>query len=226
MTLIDTFPRAALDLVLVALLPIIAPTVGNAAAAEALALRMLDEYHPTTIRELHMAGEAIGFRLDALRAKAEAHEPGITAEQRDNARKWACCLTRSEHQVLRALAELKRTSLAEAGEATPPVRAGDPAPARRPVPTADQSPAAGPPAAPVPPASEPDDVTKAERALASAEKLLGLMKAHHKGGPPPHSQAAQQIQAQERVVGAARLKLAQARRQQSSGGAAPEQSAA
>ena len=108
MTLIDTFPRAALDLVLVALLPIIAPTVGNAAAAEALALRMLDEYHPTTIRELHMAGEAIGFRLDALRAEAEAHEPGITAEQRDNARKWACSLTRSEHQVLRALAELKR----------------------------------------------------------------------------------------------------------------------
>ena len=50
-----------------------------------------------------------------------------------------------------------------------------------------------------------------QAAYSSAVKLLELMKAHHKGAPPPHSQAAQQIQAQQRIVGTARLKLEQAR---------------
>jgi outer membrane protein TolC len=61
---------------------------------------------------------------------------------------------------------------------------------------------------------ETPDIATAEAKLASATKLLNLMKAHHKGAPPPHSSAAQQIQAQQRVVETARLKLEQARRLQ------------
>ncbi len=71
-----------------------------------------------------------------------------------------------------------------------------------------------PPAQPLPDETAPGDVPTAEAALAKATKLLNLMQAHHKGAPPPHSSAAQQIQAQQRVVETARLKLEQARRRQ------------
>ncbi|HVZ10743.1 hypothetical protein [Rhodopila sp.] len=64
------------------------------------------------------------------------------------------------------------------------------------------------------PAAEADPVAEAEAKFRSATRLLHLMKAHHKGAPPPHSQAAQQIKAQERVVNMARLSLEQARRGQ------------
>jgi hypothetical protein len=58
------------------------------------------------------------------------------------------------------------------------------------------------------------DLAAAETACAQAEQRLGEMKARYKGAPPSHSQAAQQIRAQERVLGTARMKLSQARLRQ------------
>ena len=64
------------------------------------------------------------------------------------------------------------------------------------------------PTAPIP------DIAAAELDLVKAEALLALMEARVKGGVPPHSQAAQQIRNQKRVVETARLKLEQARKRQ------------
>ena len=64
-----------------------------------------------------------------------------------------------------------------------------------------------------PPDPGPDavglDVAEAEGLLRTGEKLV-LMKARHKGAPPAHTKAAQQIRAQERAVAFARVKLQQA----------------
>ncbi|MBS0640415.1 MAG: hypothetical protein JSS43_11120, partial [Proteobacteria bacterium] len=56
-----------------------------------------------------------------------------------------------------------------------------------------------------------DVVAVLEAAHAAARVRLEQMKASYKGAPPPHSKAAQDIQRQQRVVDAARLKLVQAR---------------
>ncbi|MFO1028998.1 MAG: hypothetical protein U1E70_27815, partial [Acetobacteraceae bacterium] len=68
-------------------------------------------------------------------------------------------------------------------------------------------------------ASQPADapgsinaMAQAEKALASAEKLLALMQQHVKGGVPPQSQAAQQIRDQHKAVDVARMRLQQLRR--------------
>jgi hypothetical protein len=60
----------------------------------------------------------------------------------------------------------------------------------------------------------PADVAQAEATYNVAVDLLNLMKARHKGAPPGHSQAAQQIQAQQRIADVARMKLRDARRRQ------------
>ena len=60
------------------------------------------------------------------------------------------------------------------------------------------------------PVVTPPDVDKVEATFATAEARLNLMKARYKGAPPPHSQAAQQMRAQERVVETARMKVKQA----------------
>lgn len=60
------------------------------------------------------------------------------------------------------------------------------------------------------PAVTPSDLDAAQAAFATAEARLNLMKARYKGAPPPHSQAAQQVRAQERVVETARMKVKQA----------------
>jgi len=112
--------------------------------------------------------------------------------------KWACTLSRSGHLAQRRLDELQRPrKTARQPEAIPEATA----------PRTELPEIVSPRADPAP--SEP--VAQAEAALRSAEKLLVLMRAHHKGAPPPHSPAAQQIQAQQRAVETARLKLQQAR---------------
>ncbi len=142
---------------------------------------------------------------------AQSAEPGIRSDKLETSLKWACSLSRSGHQAQRRLNELQRCR-ARAGrreEAEPAPEASAPAatPAQPvPAPTA-------PPEPPPSPASTPEsDIAQAETRLQSAVKLLNMMKAHHKGAPPPHSAAAQQIQAQQRSVETvAWLKLQQAR---------------
>src|SRR3954453_4357934 len=55
-------------------------------------------------------------------------------------------------------------------------------------------------------------ITQLQAKLRNAENLVALMKARWKGAPPPHSKAAQDIKAQQRVVDTTRLALARARR--------------
>jgi hypothetical protein len=209
-------PAAALDVAISFLLPLILPALGqDATAARTLALHMLGEYDPQSVRELRLAAEAIGFSLKSLTVLGESAEPDMKPEQRDGALKWACSLNRSSHQAHRRLLELQR-----AGR-TAPV----PEPAL-PEPIAEE--VASPATAPQPEADNAaSGIAAAEATLASATKLLNLMKAHYKGAPPPHSSAAQQIQAQQRVVETARLKLQQARRAQAATPQlVPEQAAA
>ena len=189
-------PATALEMAFALILPLILPTLKNdTEAARALALHMLGEYHPQTVRELRLATEAISFSIKSLIVLAESAEPDIKPEKLDASLKWATSLGRASHQAQRRLTEFQRA--------------------------ARTTPAPEPAIEPVPPAPEPEhetqeaatrDVAVAEANLASATKRLNLMKAHHKGAPPPHSTAAQQIQAQQRVVETARLKLQQARR--------------
>ena len=212
MSLSPNLPASAIETVLAFLLPLILPTINNdTAAATALAIHMLRDYDPRTARELRLAAEAIGYSLKGLTVLAESAEPGIKAEKREADIKWACSLTRSGHQSERRLSQAQRAARATLPDQSAPVAVnesqattGEPA-----------APASEPPAQHQPNDTQPQDVPTAEAALAKATKLLNLMKAHHKGAPPPHSQAAQQIQAQQRIVDTARLKLEQARRQQS-----------
>ena len=203
MTFPDSIPQAAINLVLSFLLPLILPsTGGDTQAARDLALCMLAEHTPQTARELRLAAETIGYSLRGLTLLANSAEPGIAADKHDTALKWACSLSRSGHQAQRRLDQLQRPATRPAPRRT----TGAPQDIAPPQETA----------APPPPQTAPDQpptVAQAEAALQSAEKLLSLMKAHHKGAPPPHSPVAQQIQAQQRLVDTARLKLQHARRQ-------------
>ncbi len=214
MSLLTDLPAAALDFVIAFLLPLILPrNGGDAQAARTLALQMLEDHHPQTVRELRLAGEAVAFSLKSLTMLAESAEPNIAAEKLESSMKWACGLSRSGHLAQRRLDELQR--LRKTG--------GRPAEIPKPTPLRTMIPEAGPDTAPPPtePAA-PQNVAQVEAALRSAEKLLALMKVHHKGAPPPHSQAAQQIQAQQRLVDTARMKLQQARRREAEIVSSPE----
>ncbi len=201
-----TLPAAAFDLALSFLLPLILPALNNdTVAARALALHMIGEYDPQSARELRLATEAIGFSLKSLTVLAESAEPAITADKLDITLKWACSLSRSSHQAQRRLTEFQRAARtapepAQSESATKSAAAHQEPPTPGPQPETPTTDIAT------------TDIATAEAKLASATKLLTLMKAHHKGAPPPHSSAAQQIQAQQRQVENARLKLEQARR--------------
>jgi hypothetical protein len=167
-------------------------------------MMMLGEYQPETVRELRLAGEAIGLSLHSLAAFSESAEPGITADQLATARRWSCSLSRAGSAAHRCLDQLQRAR--RAGQPDGPeadVDARDTAPPQQ-----------GPGAAPPVVAAQPEpDLAQAEATVASAATRLHAMKSRFKGAPPPHSQAAQQIRAQERVAATARLKLEQARAQ-------------
>jgi len=223
MSFSPNIPEAALDTVVALLLPLILPGLnGDAAAARALALRMLDEYHPASMQELRLAAEAIGCSLKGLACLAQSAEPGIRQDKLEFSLKWACGLTRAGHQAQRRLRELQRlpkTTCQDdpAPESAPAPKASAPrasAPrASAPEASAPEAPPAGAAAEMPPPAAAPDtELAQAEKTFNSALKLLNMMKSYHKGAPPPHSQAAQQIQDQHRVVETARLKLEQVRR--------------
>jgi hypothetical protein len=137
---------------------------------------------------------------------AQSAEPGIRLDKLEMSLKWACSLSRSGHQAQRRLNELQRTPRAGRRE-DPPEQAAPAATPAYPTPASVAEPEP-PPAAETAP---PSDLAQAEAKLRSAVKLLNLMQGQHKGAPPPHSQAAQQIQAQQRSVETARLTLQQAR---------------
>ena len=201
MSFSTNLPRAAIEMVVSLLLPLIVPTLeGDADAATSLALEMLAEYRPATVRELRLAGEIIGFSLNSLHALAQAADRDVSTEKLSVPRRWACSLSRSGLQAQRRFDEMQH----QRHEGVPEQLVADAAPP--------------PPAlaAVTPPLSAEalQEMLPEEAAYLAAAKLLRLMKAHHKGAPPPHSLAAQQIQTQQRAVDTARLKLEQARQRQ------------
>ena len=109
-------------------------------------------------------------------------EPGITPEKLDSSLKWACSLSRSSHQAQRRLTELQRSALIATAEPANP-NAPKPFP-HYPQPSHlphNPKTTTQPPTSPKPrPRWHP---------LPTPE----LMMSHHKGAPPPHSSAAQQI---------------------------------
>ena len=141
-------------------------------------------------------------------------------EQRVAALTLACRLAQTGSRAQRRLDELQRPkrpqhrAAVRTEQAAPEPAAPEPAVAASAASPAIAEAVAADEAAPAKAAPLLPDVTEAEKALKSAEKLLRLMKAHWKGAPPPHSPAAQQIQAQERAVNMARMTLAQARKRQ------------
>ena len=213
-------PATAIDSVLAFLLPLILPTLNDDhTAARDLALTMLAEYHPASVRELRLAAEAIGFSLQSLAFLAQSAAPDSPPYQREADAKSACTLNRSSHQSQRRLTEIQR----DARMASP----------SEPLTTAPSQPAPPPPSPSQPGPSQPDPspdtppltVAAAEAQLTAATKLLNLMQAHAPN-PPPHSPLAQQIQAQQRVVQTARMKLQQARRQHANPSTGAEPAAA
>lgn len=210
MSLLTDLPTATLNFLIGFLLPLILPrNGGDVEAARALALELLEDHRPRTARELRLAAEAVAFGLKGLTMLAESAEPNVSAEKLESSMKWACGLSRSGHLAQRRLDDLQRP------RKTPPQQEETPATtAQQSAPSEAAPPSAGPATA--------QTTAQAEAALKSAEKLLALMKAHHKGAPPPHSHAAQQIQAQQRAVDTARMKLQQARKRDSEIVSSPE----
>ena len=223
-----TVPAAVIDLVVGFLLPlIIGACGGDARFAKATALRMLVEHHARTGNELLLAGSAICYRLRGLAMLAQSVDPDLPPESVDLAVKAACSLSRTGQQAQRRLDELQRVpprsaeAAATADDAPPPASMPEGAEGGAPQPTVPG--AAEPPVQPertavaeAPEGTTRSEVVRFETKLRSAETLLTLMKASWKGAPPPHSKAAQDIRAQQRVVDAARMALAQARRRQAS----------
>ncbi len=199
-------------------------------AARAMALRLLADYNPRTGRELRLAGEAILFGLEGLAVLGSSGINASNQEERFGAAKWACSLARMGHQAQKRLDALRqdppvREPSAEDAGAAPEAAGMPPEPV-----AADAAPPPGNAGAPEDGGGSRPTATgtaglpgiaDAEAKLKSAEKLLNLMKAYHKGAPPPHSEAAQDIAAQQRVVDLARMTLAQARRRAQSAADAP-----
>jgi hypothetical protein len=229
MSFATSIPEAVVNLVVGFLLPLLLPTVGgDRQAASVLALDLLASYNPQGPRELSLAGEAIAHSLKALALLARSAEPDIAAEKLENSLKWACSLSRSSHQAQRRLDALQRArqqtlkaaAEAEAIETAPTtIDAAPPKPVAGPRELAAASPeSVSAPIIAIPRAADetapPPDLAQAQAALFLAEQQLVLMKARWKGAPQPHTQAGQQIQAQQRIVNTARLQLEQARRNQ------------
>src|SRR3954447_18241320 len=211
---------------------------GDADTARAAALELLADFNPRSPRELDLATQTIGNGIRSLTMLGKSAAPGLSLADINDALKSAISLGRAGHQTQRRLDELQRLRRAAArrlqqeedapAELAPPPVADitRSAPADGPNEPADGAETAACPAAyatdiPDATAAEPllltpeqgaASVATAEQTLAKAEKLLVLMRQHVKGGTPPHSQAAQQLRDQHRLVNAARLPLAQARR--------------
>src|SRR3954454_7419413 len=72
MSLSPNLPVSAIEYVVALLVRLMLPNVGeDTEAARALALDMLADYHPRTVRELRLAGEIIGCGLNTLQALAD-----------------------------------------------------------------------------------------------------------------------------------------------------------
>lgn len=193
-------PQAAIDPVVAVLLPLILPALRNDKdAASSLIRAVLVEYQPRTIQELQRAGEIIGLRLNTLNALAEAGQQAEFPERVAAARRAACSLSRATMQAERRYEALPREPLPEAG---------DPAAISL---AETSSPPEPQPVQTEPPPVEASPAAVAEAGYNIAVHRLNLLKAHYKGAPPPHSKAAQDIQAQQRLVNMARIKLQQAR---------------
>ncbi|MFL5286296.1 MAG: hypothetical protein ACJ8AW_36305 [Rhodopila sp.] len=222
-----TVSTAILDLILGALLPLLLPAMSR--LRRDIALELLAAHGPQTTKELRFPAEAIAYSLRGLELLGQSNAAGASLDQRITAVTWACRLDRAGHQAQKRLDELQRARRQQrrgmpASEpaafepAAPESAASVPEMARR----ATEMGTAANVAAKATVASEKaasaaaqvPDVAQTEAALRTAEKLLGLMKSHWKGAPPPHTQAAQQIQTQERAVNLARMTLAQARRRE------------
>ncbi|MFO1023707.1 MAG: hypothetical protein U1E70_00870 [Acetobacteraceae bacterium] len=221
MSLSHALPVAAVDMVVMLLVRLIIPLHQvDAAAARTSALAMLAEYDPRTMMELRLAGEIIGLSLNAMQAQGDAAQPDMTMAQRSDARRWAGAFTRTglaAQRRLEAMQKARRAGADSGTDAAAPITASPRAVAEAEPPAQQPEPAA--PALVVSeagPAGPPDHAVaalqQAEADFRKADRLLTLMRAHHKGAPPPHSQAAQQIRDQQRIVDAARMKLAQARK--------------
>ena len=77
-------PKDAIDLVVAVLNRLIVRALGGSAElGRTLAMLMLGEYQPETVRELRLAGEAIGLSLDSLAAFSES---GRTGHHRESTR--------------------------------------------------------------------------------------------------------------------------------------------
>ena len=206
---------------------------GNTETARAIAAELLADFNPQTPRELDLAAKAIGNGFRSLILLSKSADTGLSLADLEQTLKLACSLARAGHQAQRQLELLRqeraralhRRRLAAVAEA-PPEPAHDPAPPAAaaedatthqgatpdPVDAANVETLVTGAAAPAEPQDAAAGLAKAEKTLASAERLLSLMQQHVKGGVPPHSKAAQDIAAQHRVVHAARLALVQARR--------------
>lgn len=208
-------PAAGVDMAVALLLPLLlAATGGDATDARALALRSLQDYRPQTVQELAIAAEAIGHGLKSLTLLAQSADPGLIPQKADIAVRRACSLSRAGHQAQRRLEALQRARRSAAPDEHTQAVVAAHSQAVQPdeiaPPVLEPQPAAE--TEPVPLTALPTDVAEAEATLASAEKLLGLMKARVKGALPPHSKAVQRIQDQQRVVETARLRLRLARK--------------
>ena len=105
-------------MVIAALLPLILPALGDPDTARRLALGMLAEYQPETLRELRLAGTIIGIDLNCLAAIVRSGEPDLTPERRAHAARSICTLNRSGLQALRQFAAMQRDRRANALPAT------------------------------------------------------------------------------------------------------------
>lgn len=211
-------PQAAIDFVIGLLLPILLPALaGDTETARAIAVRTVAEYEPRSMRELHLAGEAAGFSLKTLVLLAQSSDPAVPAERQEALMKLATALSRSGQSAQRKLELLRRARRTASAEEPAPEATLSPVEMRvdaaddMEIAASDVQPPEQSAGAPAGPAPSPD-LAQAEPAYHAAAAQLTLMRARFKGAPPPHSQSAQQIKAQQRIVDMARLKLEQARR--------------
>src|SRR5579871_3329077 len=95
--------NTVLDTVLDFLIPLILSSAIDRDAARQAALDLLSDHHPATREELRLAGEIVGFSLQALAALRDAAEPGIPISRAMRLRASACALRRGEQAAQRKL---------------------------------------------------------------------------------------------------------------------------
>jgi hypothetical protein len=131
MSLSTRLPLDAVELVIGVITRLIIRAFGSSdEAAQNLAMHMLLEYQPETVRELRVAAEAICLGMDSLAAMSESATLGITPAQLTAARRWSCSLSRAGALTQRRLDELQRARRAGLPEQveTPVATKANPAP--------------------------------------------------------------------------------------------------